>query len=61
MAKAITATATATGTIGKGSGKFTLKYRVFDSAALPAKSATYKVMLCSPLSNPVRVAFPDIV
>ena len=34
--------------IRKDSGKSTLKNNVSGAAALPAKSAAYKVMLCAP-------------
>jgi len=60
-AKTTTVMETATSKIGKGSGKSTLKVIVLGSATLPAKSATYKVSLCSPLDKSVRVEFPDIV
>ena len=44
-----------TGIIEKDSGKSTLKNSVFGSAALPAKSAAYRVTLCAPSAKPVKV------
>lgn len=54
--------AVATAAVGKGSASSDIvKLTVWEAPVLPAKSLAYKVKLCGPMGNSVRVQFPVIV